>query len=149
LIQTISSKNGFSAFLTCLRKLADFDEGQESLPIELQKIFLTENYLGLRVLQVIKCPIVIANEAKRNEAIARTQRLRDCFVVPPRNDKFWIIYLLEHSYAIVIETSRDAGNSASLATIYRQQKAPGRVTVFPLQALFVLSTYSSHSLIVC
>jgi hypothetical protein len=47
LIQTISSKNGFSAFLTCLRKLADFDEGQESLPIELQKIFLTENYLGL------------------------------------------------------------------------------------------------------
>jgi hypothetical protein len=32
-----------------------------------------------RVLQVIKCPIVIANEAKRNEAIARTWRLRDCY----------------------------------------------------------------------
>jgi hypothetical protein len=54
----------------------------------------------VRVIQVKKCPIVIANVAKRNEAIAWSPSPCDCFVVPPRNDRFWIIYLLEHSYSI-------------------------------------------------
>jgi hypothetical protein len=59
---------------------------------------------ALRVFQQINDPkCVIANGAKRNEAIARTRRLRDCFVVPPlyetlreRNDN-WAFFYLEHS----------------------------------------------------
>jgi tetratricopeptide (TPR) repeat protein len=53
--------------------------------------------------------IVIANVAKRNEAIARTWRPCDCFVVPPRNDGFWIIYLLEHSWLISLSLLQGIG----------------------------------------
>jgi hypothetical protein len=52
---------------------------------------------SVRVFQQINDPkCVIANGAKRNEAIARTRRLRDCLVVPPRNDN-WAFFYLEHS----------------------------------------------------
>jgi hypothetical protein len=54
----------------------------------------------VRVLQVKKYPIVIANGAKRNEAIARAEIASLHSVSHPagsklRNDRFWIIYFLE------------------------------------------------------
>jgi hypothetical protein len=43
----------------------------------------------LRVLQVKKCSIVIASEAKQSQGLGLLRFAR--------NDGFWIIYFLEHS----------------------------------------------------
>jgi hypothetical protein len=52
------------------------------------------------VLQVKKCPIVIASEAKQSQGLGLLRFAR--------NDRFWIIYFLEHSWSYIPSKGRRA-----------------------------------------
>lgn len=126
----------------------------------------------IRVLQVKKCPIVIAG-AKRNEAIPR---YCDCFSSPVvvalasslprsgtlhfvayptgrlclRNDRFWIIYFLEYSYQKSLECQYFRETySCALYSVPKRFLA----NIFNKSRLINFSnsrccTYQNHSLVV-
>ncbi len=54
----------------------------------------------LRVLQVKKCPIVIASKAKQSQSL-RLLRFALYETLRERNNGFWIIYFLEHFKRLV------------------------------------------------